>query len=192
MKKRNPLMVDSAIYSRLVEYRSYLQRSWDRKVNVSQAIEELLRVPLFFVKLDNDIRDYLDDFVSSLCINQDILGIVLFGSVARNNFSQFSDIDVLVVSKLSFLDSLNYIEKIVDGLEPIRKELLVSRGKFLNISPLILSPSDLETVHPLLFDIADQGIILFERYHSITNFINRVRKIKHTRDNEKEIIEWTV
>ena len=190
MTKRNPLMVDPITYTNLDAYRNYLQIEWNRRVTFSETIAELLRTPLFFVRVDQNIRSYLDAFVSILCRSENILGIVLYGSIARKNYSKFSDIDTLVVSNLSFLSSLELVERTVNKLEPLRSELLVSNGNFLNISPLILTPPDLEEFHPIFFDIVEQGIILFERGRIITNFISRIRKIKHERNDEMDMIQW--
>lgn len=184
-------MVDTVTYTNLDAYRSYLQKEWNRRVTFSETIAELLHAPSFFVKADKNILSYLDAIVSSLCTSDNILGIVLFGSVTRNNFSQFSDIDTLIVSNLGFLQSLDLVEQTIGKLEPLRKDLLVSKGNFLNISPLILTPTDLEELHPIFFDIAEQGIILFERSRIITNFISRTRKIKHERNDETDMIQWT-
>ena len=191
MKKRSPLMVDTVTYTNLDAYRSYLQKEWNRRVTFSETIAELLHAPSFFVKADKSILSYLDAIVSSLCTSENILGIVLFGSVARNNFSQFSDIDTLIVSNQCFLQSLDLVEQTIGKLEPLRKDLLVSKGNFLNISPLILTPTDLEELHPIFFDIAEHGIILFERSRIISNFISRIRKIKHERNDETDMIQWT-
>ena len=190
MTKRNPLMVDPITYTNLDAYRNYLQIEWNRRVSFSETIAELLRTPLFFVRVDQNIRCYLDAFVSILCRSENILGIVLYGSIAKKNYSKFSDIDTLVVSNLSFLSSLELVEQTVNKLEPLRRELLVSNGNFLNISPLILTPPDLEEFHPIFFDIVEQGIILFERGRIITNFISRIRKIKHERNDEMDMIQW--
>ena len=190
MTKRNPLMVDPITYTNLDAYRNYLQIEWNRRVSFSETIAELLRTPLFFVRVDQNIRSYLDAFVSILCRSENILGIVLYGSIAKKNYSKFSDIDTLVVSNLSFLSSLQLVEQTANKLEPLRRELLVSKGNFLNISPLILTPPDLEEFHPIFFDIVEQGIILFERGRIITNFISRIRKIKHERNDEMDMIQW--
>ena len=190
MTKRNPLMVDPITYTNLDAYRNYLQIEWNRRVSFSETIAELLRTPLFFIRVDQNIRSYLDAFVSILCRSENILGIVLYGSIARKNYSKFSDIDTLVVSNLSFLSSLQLVEQTANKLEPLRRELLVSKGNFLNISPLILTPPDLEEFHPIFFDIVEQGIILFERGRIITNFISRIRKIKHERNDEMDMIQW--
>ena len=191
MKKRSPLMVDTVTYTNLDAYRNYLQKEWNRRATFSETIAELLHAPSFIIKADKSIISYLDAIVSSLCTSENILGIVLFGSVARNNFSQFSDIDTLIVSNLGFLQSLDLVEQTIGKLEPLRKDLLVSKGNFLNISPLILKLPDLEELHPIFFDIAKQGIILFERSRIITNFISRIRKIKHERNDETDMIQWT-
>ena len=151
----------------------------------------MLRTPLFFVNVDETIRYYLDAFVSNLCRSENILGILLYGSIAGKNLSQFSDIDTLILSNSSFLSSLELVEQTINKLEPLRRDLLVSKGNFLNISPLILTPPDLEELHPIFFDIAEQGIILFERNRIITNFISRIRKIKHERNDEMDMIQWT-
>ena len=131
-------------------------------MSFSETIAELLHTPLFFVGVDENIRYYLNALVSTLCRSENILGIVLNGSIARKNYSQFSDIDTLIVSNLSFLSSLELVEQTINKLEPLIRELLVSNGSFLNISPIIFTLPDMEEFHPIFFDIVEQGIILFE------------------------------
>ena len=112
-------MVHPITYTNLDAYRNYLQIEWNRRVTFSETIAELLRTPLFFVRVDQNIRSYLDAFVSILCRSENILGIVLYGSIARKNYSQFSDIDTLIVCNFSFLSSLELVEQTINELEPL-------------------------------------------------------------------------
>ena len=65
------------------------------------------------------------------------------------------------------------------------QDILIKRGLSLFISPLILTPADLEVLNPLYFEIADYGIVLFQRGSTVSEFLDKIAKIKHKRKNTK-------
>ena len=92
--------------------------------------------------------------------------IVLFGSLARGEEKKRSDIDLIVVSD-SFPD--NYSARL-DLLRPIMQEAqrresyaeLVRKGYRLTFSPVPYKPEDLIDTPPLLLDVVEDGVILYD------------------------------
>lgn len=99
-----------------------------------------------------------------------LLGILLFGSAARGETTQSSDVDLLIVFKQS---------------APIRRELyqtwdqLLARlqlGKPNLYSPQFVSlPEDFRKAGGLWLEVALDGIILWEQDVQISHFFGRIR-----------------
>lgn len=92
--------------------------------------------------------------------------IVLFGSLARGEEKKRSDIDLIVVSN-SFPDNysarLDLLRPIMQGAQ--RRESyaeLVSKGYRLTFSPVPYKPEDLIDTPPLLLDVVEDGVILYD------------------------------
>lgn len=100
-------------------------------------------------------------------LGEEIDGLVLFGSLARGQESASSDVDLLIIlNKSVALDRDVY-----------------SRwrfGKFSGreIAPLFVQiPADGERIGGLWFEVALDGIVLFDRGLHVTRFLSRVRNL---------------
>jgi len=115
-------------------------------------------------------------------------GIVFFGSRARGEGKSYSDWDILIladgvpenpVDRTIFLSDL-FFKKGVRGISPI----LRTKEEFEN------------NLRPLYLDIAWDGIILFERAGYVKSKINEVKEIiekaglQRKRKNEGWVWEW--
>jgi len=143
------------------------------------------------LRLDQDIKNYISAFVDRVSSNRHILGIVLFGSIAKGNFTKFSDIDVAVLTNYNFLECLNYLNKEIAEINDYQDKL-IKKGLSLYISPLIITKKDLEKLNPIYFDIADEGVTLFQRENTVSTFFEFLAKIKHKRVNTAagQILVW--
>jgi len=112
------------------------------------------------------IRFVLEDVSTCLRERLKVRSIVLFGSVARGEHGQRSDIDIIVVSD-AFPES--YSARL-DLLRPIFREVK-SRGSYLQLlkagyrfsfSAVPYRPEDLAETPPLLLDVSEDGIILYD------------------------------
>ena len=141
--------------------------------------------------LDADIRDYIAAFVDKITLNRHTSGIILFGSVAKRTFTKFSDIDIAVITDSNFLDYLEYLNEEIKEIENYQ-DRLIKKGLSLYINPLIITKKDIQKLNPIYFDIADDGIVLYQRENTVSNFFESLEKIKHKRINTAsgQILTW--
>jgi len=117
------------------------------------------------------IKRYFGDRLYSIC---------LFGSVAREAGSPISDIDVLVVaeglapdigSRISETNHLHMTLKKTDGYVRLKR-----LGRSGLISDIFLTPSEVQKHPPILLDMVDDGLIMFDRDHFLENVLSAIRR----------------
>lgn len=112
------------------------------------------------------MRTLLEDLSSSLRERLGVRSIVVFGSVARGEQKETSDLDIIVVSD-AFPES--YSARL-DMLTPVFQEVkskdsylqLRKSGYRLSFSAVPYRPDDLNETPPLLLDVTEDGIILYD------------------------------
>ena len=137
-------------------------------------IEDFDRVSYIF-------RDYLYNFVRLLKENykEDLLSVILFGSVARGKWNNESDIDLFIIftNKSSIrTDINNQLTKFISDYER-KSKLKNSKGDrlFSTIQDISLSLKDLHTFRTIFYDIAMDGIILFDRNQTGFHFLKKIK-----------------
>ena len=79
------------------------------------------------MKLDADIKEYIAAFTGCIICNRHTLGVVLFGSVAKGDFTRFSDIDLAIITDSDLLSYLDYVNKEASRLDPYQDKLIKKR-----------------------------------------------------------------
>jgi len=135
-----------------------------------------------FDRVSYIFRDYLYNFVRLLKENykEDLLSIILFGSVARGKWNNESDIDLLIIfsNKSSIKITINNrLTKIISDYER-KSKLKNSKGDrlFSTIQDISLLLKDLHTFRTIFYDIAMDGIILFDRNQTGFHFLKKIKK----------------
>ena len=194
MKERKPIMLSTEVYIRLRRFIESYSKKTIRSCSFSDAIEFLLRKPFFIYTVDESLRDYVLAFVAKITRHEDILGVLLFGSVAKGTNSRNSDIDIMIISSSGFLETLREISACLQELDSLHVELLLRKGLHMNIAPLIITQTSLNEFNPIYFDFADYGIPLFDRNMILENFLIDIEKIPHERRPyiDGEILEWAI
>ena len=192
MQERKPIMLNTEVYIKLRKLLESYSKQTNRSYSFSDAIEFLLRGPTFIYASDAGIRDYILAFVAKITRNEDILGVLLFGSVAKGTYSRTSDIDIMIISASGFLDTLREISVCLQELDSLYVELLLKKGMLMNITPLIITRTSLKEFNPIYFDFADYGIPLFDRNMVLEKFLVDIEHMSHTRKPymSGEILEW--
>ncbi len=191
MKRYRQMLVDEEAHARLNEAKAVLGAAAGRRFSAGEVIEELVGRKVRYLKLPAEVRRYINSFVSIAASDRHVVGILLFGSVAKGNFGKYSDIDVLVVTDSGY-DDLDRIDAMVKAAESARKPL-VEGGIFLNMMPLILPASELSRFRPIYIDFLEDGIVLFERDEALTGFLNDVRRsvdFERLVINNQTVIKW--
>ncbi len=111
-------------------------------------------------------------------MQDDLISVVLFGSAARGEAGEGSDIDILIVAekfgKEGRFEVFNEIEKDLKASEEYRELKEKKLGTL--ISPVPLTPSEVEKNPSILLDIVTDGIILYDVDDFIENKIESLRK----------------
>jgi predicted nucleotidyltransferase len=185
------IMLDREGYARLAQAKRVLRRRSGLKLSFNDVIGELAGHRLEFSDMDEELRAYIMEFAGKAAKLEQVEGVLLFGSVAKGTYNEYSDIDVLIVAGDGKVVVLKEILGLTAGLAR-RGRKLMERGMPSLISPVILNARDLREFRPFYFDFADYGMILYERNNILTDFIYSIRKMKHRREsvNNVEVITW--
>lgn len=178
-KFKQTLLTEEA-YSQLKEAKQIIEHNTGRRSSFTEVIKQTVGKQLTIMKMDKDIKNYITAFVDLIDENPHTLGVILFGSLAKNSFTKFSDIDLAVITDSNFIDYFDYLNKKRKEVNPYQ-DILIKRGLSLYISPLILTVKDFEILNPIYFEIADNGIVLFQRGNRVTEFLDKISKTKHKR-----------
>ena len=189
-KFKQTLLTEEA-YSELSEFKQIIEQITGRRSSYTEVIKQTAGKQLTLLKMDQDIKNYIMRFVDLIDENPHTLGVILYGSITKNSFSKFSDIDLAIITDSKFIEYQEYLNLKRREVNSYQ-DILIKRGLSLFISPLILTPADLEVLNPLYFEIADYGIVLFQRGSTVSEFLDKIAKIKHKRKNTKsgEMLVW--
>lgn len=183
-KEYKQMLIDRKTHEEINAAKRLLGSLSGRRLSAREVIGEFLGRRLRFLSLDSDIKTYINAFVSEAALDSSVMGLLLFGSVARGEFNKHSDIDVLVVVKGRAMSSFERVDDMINRVE-LAREPLVKRGLYLRIRPLLLSTEELSNFRPIYLDILEDGVVLFERNDTIFNFLNDIRR---NVDYRKEIV----
>lgn len=132
--------------------------------------------------IQSEYRDYITLIVKSIkgYFKENLISLVLYGSVARKEAGEGSDLDFLVISK-NFVGSLgsrfevfNEIEKEIRQAKVYQK---LKEQKFGTlISPVPLTPEEVKENPPLLLDVITDGIILYDKDDFMKNHLKTLER----------------
>ena len=108
----------------------------------------------------------------------DLVSVVLFGSVARGDNRKDSDVDLLIVVKNLPKDSMLkrirlFEEKVEDklNLEQYWKE-----GYYISLSPILKTPEEAERFSPLYLDMTQDAVILYDKDGFFKGVLDKLRE----------------
>jgi len=128
-------------------------------------------------KVPAGYRRLLDEYVSLLLdhFGRRLISVCLFGSVARGEDDVESDVDVLVVAEGLPEDAglrtreTNWIHLKLRETEAYR--LLRASGRNCLISDVFFTPEEVERHPPVLLDIVEDGVILYDKNGFLRNVL---------------------
>nr|MDO8082797.1 nucleotidyltransferase domain-containing protein [Candidatus Freyarchaeota archaeon] len=127
-----------------------------------------------------EYRGLLEDYVSHILLHfgDRLRSVCLFGSVARGEATPESDIDVLVIAEGLPWDvglrvkETTWIYTKLKETESYRS--LRALGRNCLISDILLTPEEAEKHPPILLDMIDDGIILYDKDDFLKNIFNKL------------------
>ena len=87
MTNRKPIMVNEKVYTNLKKFLDVFSKETGKMETFGDVIDLLLREPSFLYSIDKRLRDYILSFTGRLVLHSNIMGILLFGSVTRGNYT---------------------------------------------------------------------------------------------------------
>jgi len=119
-----------------------------------------------------------------------LLGVVVFGSVARAQARAGSDLDVLVVIRESCLENdLEVVAACVRTEASTEYEEFRSRHTAMPIVPIVTDSGKLEANPLILLDMLDEGVILHDPVGVISDLFGRLRARLETLGAKKVRLE---
>ena len=108
-----------------------------------------------------------------------LISVCLFGSIARGDEDLSSDIDILIIMKdlPEGLISRNLtIKSITETIKSSpQARTLRKMNQSILISPIILTPEEASKHPTIMLDIVDDGIILYDRGVFLQNILNDIK-----------------
>ncbi|MEM3572359.1 MAG: nucleotidyltransferase domain-containing protein [Candidatus Micrarchaeaceae archaeon] len=178
-------------YAKLARIREALRKKSGLKLSFRDVILELINERLESAQIDDRLRRFIERVVAALAAIEGIEGVLLFGSVAKGTYNEYSDIDLLVVVKHKNRKTIEKIFSAVSSLDEESKELM-NLGLPSLVSPIILDEDEIKVFRPFYFDLADYGLVLYERGRVLSDFIRSMKWTTHRREvvNGVEVVTW--
>ena len=172
MEKWRQTMLKEDAYNVLKEMKENAVKVYGKKMSFGDIIKESLNKELSISLLDDTVKGYLQAYIHELNKNDDIIGAVLFGSLAKRTWNEYSDIDLLIVVESDPMKCLHYTDEIDKKLYGIQKEIF-EKGYGFYVSPLIVTVDSLHENRMIYSEIRKSGIILFDRDNILRNFMHK-------------------
>jgi len=128
-----------------------------------------------------DYKNLLDDFLKIIKkeYKDELISVVLYGSVARGNARKTSDVDLIVVledAPSKYYKRSDRLIKTLKILEESKEFLRLKKESYsAYLKPIVFSKSEAEEDRPLFLDLIEDEIILYDREDF---FKKRLRSLK--------------
>ncbi len=110
-------------------------------------------------------------------LGDDLVSVVVYGSVARGSPKKDSDIDILIVADSlpeSRMKRQELFLEIESPIEPILNDLW-DRGFHTDFSPIILSVNEALRIRPIYLDMVEDAVILYDKDGFFSRVMDRLR-----------------
>jgi predicted nucleotidyltransferase len=138
-----------------------------------------------FGRLERDTHgSALKSIVSDLLqhFGDRLVSVVVFGSVARGNHTNESDIDVLVIVRHWKKRVMARVEELTAATEETSRLLIylwVSEGAYSPIQWYPLDMEDAGALRPLYLDMTIDAVVVYDRNRFFTDVLERLRLLLH-------------
>ena len=172
MEKWKQTMLKEDAYNVLKEMKKNAVKVYGKKMSFGDIIKESLNKELSISLLDDTVKGYLQAYIHELNKNDDIIGAVLFGSLAKRTWNEYSDIDLLIVVESDPMKCLHYTDMVDKKLYSMQKEIF-EKGYGFYVSPLIVTVDSLHENRMIYSEIRKSGIILLDRDNILRDFMHK-------------------
>jgi len=110
-------------------------------------------------------------------LKDDLISVVVYGSVARGDNRNDSDVDLLIIMKNlpkdSMLKRIRLFETKVE--DKLNLDEYWKMGYYISLSPVLKTPEEAEKFSPLYLDMVYDAVILYDRNYFFTRILQKLR-----------------
>ena len=159
-----------------------------RLLSLEQALFAQLHMNLGEVRQQRYVHLLVDACMQLHRSSLGLLGVWLFGSVARGEARPNSDVDLLVVAR-NLMGNKSQMADAISSVVDVRSErdFFFRNGFVTDISFYPITEEELGRFYPIMLDVLDHGIVLYERgeilnktARSMKEWLSRMRVRKVT------------
>lgn len=121
--------------------------------------------------------------------SDNLISLVLFGSVARGTAKQESDIDLLIIVKDAPEVYYKRLEPVIDIELKLREEAFETTGAALMFSSMVLSKEEAMENRNIFLDMIDTSIILYDKNNFFKNRLKELKKRLLQLGSKKVVLE---
>ena len=186
------IAVENSTYSKLSKLKFTLNRMRKTSLTFSELLEEIIRKPLGILLIDTTLRGALESLVKFLSQDEGVLGVILFGSVVKGTSHANSDVDLFILARDASSRTFDYVERSIRKTEIEFFDRLVDKKLPVHFAPFISSQEEIDYVRPIFFDIADSGMIIFDRNFAASEFVDKYLSLPHDRKYTEngQVLTW--
>lgn len=127
-------------------------------------------------RLLNLAREYSQ--TAKAVLGSELVSIVLFGSVARQQCRPTSDIDLIVVLRDAPMGAgarRAILEPVRSGVQPLIDRIWLE-GLFTDFTEIILTVNEAKKTHRLFLEVIEDGVILYDAGGFFAGVLERLRE----------------
>ena len=119
--------------------------------------------------------DYSNALVQ--CLGEDLISVVLYGSVARKEASPTSDIDLLIIVEGLPKGQFARKQQLIKADKQVSPALqtLSSEGIDASFTRILKTPEEASHIVPLYLDLVEDAVLLLDRKGFFQNILSQVR-----------------
>jgi len=135
----------------------------------------IIDIPEVNRKLSKLASDYSNALMQ--CLGENLISVVLYGSVARQEASHTSDIDLLIIVKGLSKGQFERKKRLIEADEKISPTLqaLSSHGIDASFSRILRTPEEALCIVPLYLDFVEDAVLLLDREDFFKTILSKVR-----------------
>ncbi|QXJ29059.1 Nucleotidyltransferase domain protein [Saccharolobus shibatae B12] len=131
----------------------------------------MIREP-YATLLNNMIKIMKEEF------KDDLISVVLYGSVARGDNRNDSDVDILIVMdnlpRDSMLKRIRLFETKVE--DKLNLDEYWNKGYYVSLSPILKTPEEAGKISPLYLDMVYDAVILYDKDEFFTKILQKLKE----------------